>query len=228
MPAPPPRSRPRSPTMVGEADPGGRLAGAEGAPSAAPRGRDVPCGRLLSHGGAGRVRPLRRCALTARGATATAGGSTGRRSTSTSAEYAGIIRGLGGDVSPDAKPGRGHLLLPRRGRHAGARDRARPRRRVGQARLAHQHRVISRSAACRLSALMARRTTAFASPIGELAGWAHRRRGAVARHRPRGDWTSAKAYVVERTQFGQRLADLQGLQWIIAGSRGDLSRRDAS
>lgn len=77
---------------------------------------------------------------------------------------------------------------------------------------------------CRVpaSALMGRENDGFRVAVGELAGG---RIGVAALSLgiARAAMDAAKAYAVERSQFGQRLADLQGLQWMIADREVDLS-----
>lgn len=76
---------------------------------------------------------------------------------------------------------------------------------------------------CRVpaSALMGRENDGFRIAVGELAGG---RIGiaAVSLGIARAAMDAAKAYVLERKQFGQRIADFQGIQWMIAERETDL------
>ncbi len=76
---------------------------------------------------------------------------------------------------------------------------------------------------CRVpaSALMGRENDGFRIAVGELAGG---RIGiaAVSLGIARAAMDAAKAYVLERRQFGQRIADFQGIQWMIAERETDL------
>ena len=76
---------------------------------------------------------------------------------------------------------------------------------------------------CRVpsSALMGRENDGFRTAVAELAGG---RIGiaAVSLGIARAAMDAAKSYVKERRQFGQALADFQGLQWMIADRELDL------
>jgi alkylation response protein AidB-like acyl-CoA dehydrogenase len=76
---------------------------------------------------------------------------------------------------------------------------------------------------CRVpaSAMMGRENDGFRIAVGELAGG---RIGiaALSLGIARAATDAAKAYMIERRQFGQRLADFQGLQWMIADRETDL------
>ena len=76
---------------------------------------------------------------------------------------------------------------------------------------------------CRVpaSALLAKENDGFRVAVGELAGG---RIGIAAMSLgiARAAMDLAKAHVRERRQFGQRLADFQGLQWMIADRETDL------
>lgn len=77
---------------------------------------------------------------------------------------------------------------------------------------------------CRVpaSALMGRENDGFRVAVGELAGG---RIGVAALSLgiARAANDAAKAYLAERRQFGQRLADFQGLQWMLADRETDLA-----
>jgi len=77
---------------------------------------------------------------------------------------------------------------------------------------------------CRIpgSALMGRLDDGFRIAVGELAGG---RIGiaALALGIARAAMDAAKAHVVGRRQFGKRLSDFQGLQWMIADREVDLA-----
>lgn len=77
--------------------------------------------------------------------------------------------------------------------------------------------------ACRIpaSALMGRENDGFRVAVGELAGG---RIGVAALSLgiARAAMDKAKAYVKERRQFGQPIADFQGVQWMIADRETDL------
>lgn len=77
---------------------------------------------------------------------------------------------------------------------------------------------------CRVpaSALMGRENDGFRVAVGELAGG---RIGVAALSLgiARAAQDAAKAYLRERRQFGQALADFQGLQWMIADRETDLA-----
>ena len=76
---------------------------------------------------------------------------------------------------------------------------------------------------CRLpaDAIMGELNDGFRIAVGELAGG---RIGiaALALGIARAAMEAAKAYVVERKQFGQRIADMQGIQWTIADRETEL------
>jgi len=76
---------------------------------------------------------------------------------------------------------------------------------------------------CRVpaSALMGRENDGFRIAVGELAGG---RIGiaSVALGIARAAMDKAKAYVKERRQFGQAIADFQGIQWMIADRETDI------
>jgi alkylation response protein AidB-like acyl-CoA dehydrogenase len=76
---------------------------------------------------------------------------------------------------------------------------------------------------CRVpaSALMGRENDGFRIAVGELAGG---RIGiaAVSLGIARAAMETAKTYILERRQFGQRIADFQGIQWMIAERETDL------
>jgi alkylation response protein AidB-like acyl-CoA dehydrogenase len=71
------------------------------------------------------------------------------------------------------------------------------------------------------SALMGRENDGFRVAVGELAGG---RIGvaAVSLGIARAAMTAAKSYAKERRQFGQAIADFQGLQWMIADRELDI------
>lgn len=77
--------------------------------------------------------------------------------------------------------------------------------------------------ACRIpaTALMGRENDGFRVAVGELAGG---RIGiaALSLGIARAAMAAAKAHIVERRQFGQRIADFQGIQWMIADRETDL------
>ncbi|MGL4494534.1 MAG: acyl-CoA dehydrogenase family protein [Beijerinckiaceae bacterium] len=72
-----------------------------------------------------------------------------------------------------------------------------------------------------LSALMGRENDGFRIAVGELAGG---RIGiaALSLGIARAAMDAAKNYARERSQFGQRIADFQGLQWMIADRETDI------
>lgn len=76
---------------------------------------------------------------------------------------------------------------------------------------------------CRVpaSALMGRENDGFRIAVGELAGG---RIGvaALSLGLARAAMDAAKSYVRERRQFGQRIADFQGIQWMIADREVDI------
>ncbi len=76
---------------------------------------------------------------------------------------------------------------------------------------------------CRVpaSALMGRENDGFRIAVGELAGG---RIGVAALSLgiARAAMDAAKAYVAQRRQFGQSIADFQGVQWMIADRETDL------
>ncbi|MHB2165771.1 acyl-CoA dehydrogenase family protein [Alsobacter sp. R-9] len=76
---------------------------------------------------------------------------------------------------------------------------------------------------CRVpaGALMGRENDGFRIAVGELAGG---RIGVAALSLgiARAAMDAAKSYVAERRQFGQRVADFQGVQWMIADRETDL------
>lgn len=76
---------------------------------------------------------------------------------------------------------------------------------------------------CRIpaSSLMGELNDGFRIAVGELTGG---RIGvaALALGISRAAMDAAKAYVVERRQFGQRIADMQGIQWMIADRETEL------
>ena len=77
--------------------------------------------------------------------------------------------------------------------------------------------------ACRVpaSALMGRENDGFRVAVGELAGG---RIGVAALSLgiARAALEAAKAYILERRQFGQRIADFQGVQWMVADRETEL------
>lgn len=77
--------------------------------------------------------------------------------------------------------------------------------------------------ACRIpaSALMGKLDDGFRIAVGELAGG---RIGiaALSLGIARAAMDAAKAYVVERRQFGQQIAEFQGIQWMIADRETDI------
>ena len=77
--------------------------------------------------------------------------------------------------------------------------------------------------ACRVpaSALIGRENDGFRIAVGELAGG---RIGiaALSLGIARAAMDAAKSYARERTQFGQKIADFQGLQWMIADRETDI------
>jgi alkylation response protein AidB-like acyl-CoA dehydrogenase len=72
------------------------------------------------------------------------------------------------------------------------------------------------------TALMGRENDGFRIAVGELAGG---RIGiaALSLGIARAAMDAAKTYAKERRQFGQRLSDFQGLQWMIADREVDLA-----
>lgn len=76
---------------------------------------------------------------------------------------------------------------------------------------------------CRVpaSALMGRENDGFRVAVGELAGG---RIGVAALSLgiARAAMDAARSYVLERSQFGQRIADFQGVQWMIADRETEL------
>lgn len=136
----------------------------------------------------------------------------------TSAEYAGIFV-VWAVTSPDAPKGKGIsvFLVPA----------ATPGLIVGKA----EHKMGQHGSAtntlhfdkCRVpaSALMGRENDGFRIAIGELAGG---RIGVAALSLgiARAAMDAAKSYARERKQFGQAIADFQGLQWMIADREVDL------
>jgi alkylation response protein AidB-like acyl-CoA dehydrogenase len=81
--------------------------------------------------------------------------------------------------------------------------------------------VIFDNARVPASALMGRENDGFRVAVGELAGG---RIGvaAVSLGIARAAMAAAKSYAKERRQFGQAIADFQGLQWMIADREVDL------
>jgi alkylation response protein AidB-like acyl-CoA dehydrogenase len=136
----------------------------------------------------------------------------------TSAEYAGIFV-VWAVTNPDAPKGKGIsvFLVPANT----------PGLVIGKA----EHKMGQHGSAtntlhfdgCRVpaSALMGRENDGFRIAVGELAGG---RIGVAALSLgiARAAMNAAKAYARERRQFGQAIADFQGLQWMIADREVDL------
>ena len=137
----------------------------------------------------------------------------------TSAEFAGLFV-VWAVTDPRGAEGQGHLLLPRRARHAGP-----CHRQGGKARWARPARprtpCISTAAASPQTALMGRENDGFRIAVGELAGG---RIGVAALSLgiARAAMDAAKTYARERRQFGSPIADFQGVQWMIADREVDL------
>jgi acyl-CoA dehydrogenase len=137
----------------------------------------------------------------------------------TSAEYAGIFV-VWAVTAPDAPKGKGIsvFLVP-----AGTQGLT-----IGKA----EHKMGQHGSAtntvhfdgCRVpaTALMGRLNDGFRIAVGELAGG---RIGVAALSLgiARAAMEAAKSYAKERRQFGQAIADFQGLQWMIADREVDLS-----
>jgi alkylation response protein AidB-like acyl-CoA dehydrogenase len=136
----------------------------------------------------------------------------------TSAEFAGLFV-VWAVTDPEAPKGRGiSLFLVERGT---------PGLVVGKAETKMgQHGSPTNTVhfdGCRVPAasLMGRENDGFRVAVGELAGG---RIGVAALSLgiARAAMDSAKAYVKERRQFGQPIADFQGIQWMIADREVDL------
>ncbi|MGP9820834.1 acyl-CoA dehydrogenase family protein [Salinarimonas sp. NSM] len=137
----------------------------------------------------------------------------------TSAEYAGIFV-VWAVTDPNARPGKGiSCFLVEAGTPGLVVGRAEEK--MGQhgspTNVVHLE-------GCRVpgSALMGRENDGFRVAVGELAGG---RIGVAALSLgiARAAMDAAKAYCVERSQFGQRIADMQGPQWMIADREVDLA-----
>lgn len=137
----------------------------------------------------------------------------------TSAEYAGIFV-VWAVTDPEARPGKGiSCFLVEAGTPGLVIGKAEEK--MGQ----HGSPTnIVHFEDCRVpaSALMGRENDGFRVAVGELAGG---RIGVAALSLgiARAAMDAAKAYAVERVQFGQRLADMQGPQWMIADREVDLA-----
>ncbi|MEI8144909.1 MAG: acyl-CoA dehydrogenase family protein, partial [Alphaproteobacteria bacterium] len=136
----------------------------------------------------------------------------------TSAEYAGIFV-VWAVTNPDAPKGKGiSCFLVEAGT---------PGLIIGKAeRKLGQHGSATNTVqfdGCRVpaSALMGKRDDGFRIAVGELAGG---RIGiaALSLGIARAAMDAAKAHVRERRQFGQAIADFQGIQWMIADRETDL------
>ena len=136
----------------------------------------------------------------------------------TSAEYAGLFV-VWAVTDPDARKGKGIsvFLVPADtpGVIIGKAE-----KKMGQTGSA-TNTVIFDNARVPASALMGRENDGFRVAVGELAGG---RIGvaAVSLGIARAAMAAAKSYAKERRQFGQAIADFQGLQWMIADREVDL------
>jgi alkylation response protein AidB-like acyl-CoA dehydrogenase len=136
----------------------------------------------------------------------------------TSAEYAGLFV-VWAVTDPDAPKGKGIsvFLVPADtpGVIIGKAE-----KKMGQTGSA-TNTVIFDNARVPASALMGRENDGFRVAVGELAGG---RIGvaAVSLGIARAAMAAAKSYAKERRQFGQAIADFQGLQWMIADREVDL------
>jgi alkylation response protein AidB-like acyl-CoA dehydrogenase len=70
--------------------------------------------------------------------------------------------------------------------------------------------------------MMGRENDGFRVAVGELAG-GRIGIGALSLGIARSAIDKAKAYLLEREQFGRKLADFQGLQWMLADREVDLA-----
>ncbi|MGJ3264612.1 MAG: acyl-CoA dehydrogenase family protein [Salinarimonas sp.] len=137
----------------------------------------------------------------------------------TSAEYAGIFV-VWAVTDPEARPGKGiSCFLVEAGTPGLVIGRAEEK--MGQ----HGSPTnVVHFEGCRVpaSALMGRENDGFRVAVGELAGG---RIGVAALSLgiARAAMDAAKAYCLERSQFGQRVADMQGPQWMIADREVDLA-----
>jgi alkylation response protein AidB-like acyl-CoA dehydrogenase len=136
----------------------------------------------------------------------------------TSAEYAGLFV-VWAVTDPDAPKGKGIsvFLVPAdtQGVIIGKAE-----KKMGQTGSA-TNTVIFDNACVPASALMGRENDGFRVAVGELAGG---RIGvaAVSLGIARAAMEAAKSYAKERRQFGQAIAEFQGLQWMIADREVDL------
>jgi alkylation response protein AidB-like acyl-CoA dehydrogenase len=136
----------------------------------------------------------------------------------TSAEYAGLFV-VWAVTDPDAPKGKGIsvFLVPAdtQGVIIGKAE-----KKMGQTGSA-TNTVIFDNARVPVSALMGRENDGFRVAVGELAGG---RIGvaAVSLGIARAAMQAAKSYAKERRQFGQAIAEFQGLQWMIADREVDL------
>jgi alkylation response protein AidB-like acyl-CoA dehydrogenase len=136
----------------------------------------------------------------------------------TSAEYAGLFV-VWAVTDPDAPKGKGIsvFLVPAdtQGVIIGKAE-----KKMGQTGSA-TNTVIFANARVPASALMGRENDGFRVAVGELAGG---RIGvaAVSLGIARAAMAAAKSYAKERRQFGQAIAEFQGLQWMIADREVDL------
>ena len=129
------------------------------------------------------------------------------------------LRRLGRDRS-GCTQGQGHFLFPGRGGNAGSGDRQGREKKMGQTGSATNE-VLFQDCRVPATAMMGGENDGFRIAVGELAGG---RIGiaSLALGIARKAMDTAKAFVKEREQFGRPLADMQGLQWMIADRETEL------
>ncbi|MDJ0930120.1 acyl-CoA dehydrogenase family protein [Breoghania sp.] len=135
-----------------------------------------------------------------------------------SAEYAGVFV-VWAVTDPDAKPGKGiSCFLVEAGTPGLVIGKA--EKKMGQTGSATNE-VLFEDCRIPASALMGRENDGFRVAVGELAGG---RIGiaSLALGVARSAMEAAKLYVKERKQFDRAIADMQGIQWIIADRETEL------
>lgn len=136
----------------------------------------------------------------------------------TSAEYAGVFV-VWAVTDPDAPKGKGiTCFLVEAGTPGLVIGKA--EKKMGQTGSATNE-VVFQDCRVPASAVMGKENDGFRIAVGELAGG---RIGiaALALGIARAAMERAKAYVAERRQFGRAIADMQGVQWMIADRETDL------
>jgi butyryl-CoA dehydrogenase len=130
----------------------------------------------------------------------------------TSGEYAGVFV-VWAVTDPDAPKGKGISCFLVEGNTPGVIV-AKAEHKMGQKASATNEIVFDN---CRVpaSAMMGRENDGFRIAVGELAG-GRIGIGSLALGIGQAAMDEARRYLVERKQFGQRLADFQGLQWMMA------------